>query len=70
MKVFEFLDYLDEDENKSAFKRMTEREIFEEYYPYWLGRMEEAGKDEWDMTFENCLEDWKVVNWAIEVDNV
>ena len=70
MKVFEFVDYLDEEENNFAFKRMTEREIFEEYYPYWLKRMEEAGKDEWDMTFEECLLDWKAIHLAFEVDNV
>lgn len=67
MKVFEVVE-LEGDE--TVFRRITEREIFEKYYPYWLGRMEEAGKDEWDMTFENCLEDWKIVNWAYEVDNV
>ena len=42
---------------------MTEREILREYYEYWRGQMVRVGKLD-DITPENCIQDWVVVNWA------
>ena len=48
----------------------TEEQIKKSYYPYWQEQMKRrwAGKD-WPCanTFENCLDDWIVVNWAVEI---
>jgi hypothetical protein len=49
---------------------MSEDEIRKEYYPWWYGKMcEKYGKEHVDATysFEECLEDWKIVHWAWEV---
>lgn len=45
----------------------SEDEIRREYYPYWRDCMinkygAEAVARDW--SFEDCLEDWVVVNWA------
>lgn len=48
---------------------LSEEEIKETYYPYWYGKMcEKFGKEKVDetYTFEDCLDDWIVVNWAWE----
>jgi len=48
---------------------LSEEEIKETYYPYWHGKMcEKFGKEKVDetYTFEDCLDDWIVVNWAWE----
>ncbi len=42
-------------------------QILNSYYPYWKGKMLEAGKGDM-ITTENCLDDWIVVNWAVETD--
>jgi hypothetical protein len=48
---------------------MSEQEIRETYYPFWYEKMcRKFGKEVVDAeyTFEHCLEDWIVVNWAWE----
>jgi hypothetical protein len=48
---------------------ISEDEIRENYYPHWLRRMYEMhGKEYVDehYTFEDCLDQWIVVNWAWE----
>lgn len=49
---------------------MSEDDIRKEYYPYWYEKMcdkyEQAYVDE-NYSFEDCLEDWKIVHWAWEV---
>lgn len=59
-----------DDKGNDVVQTMSEDEIREEYYPYWKERMikkygEEEFKKNW--SFEECLEDWVVVNWAWEV---
>ncbi len=47
----------------------SEEDIRNEYYPYWYEQMcSKYGKDFVDkvFSFENCLEDWIVINWAWE----
>ncbi len=49
--------------------KMSEQEIRETYYPFWYEKMcRKFGKEVVDAeyTFEHCLEDWIVVNWAWE----
>lgn len=48
---------------------LSEDEIKNTYYPYWYDRMcTKFGKEEVNTkyTFEDCLDDWIVVNWAWE----
>lgn len=45
------------------FVTMTEREILRTFYEYWRGEMVKAGKLD-EITPENCIQDWVVVNWA------
>ena len=45
---------------------ITEDEIKTQYFPYWKERMKKIGKAE-EATFENCVDDFIIVNWAYEV---
>ena len=59
-----------DDKGNDVVQTMSEDEIREEYYPYWKERMiKKYGEEEFKKTwsFEECLEDWVVVNWAWEV---
>jgi len=50
---------------------ISEEEIRNKYWPYWYGKMcEKFGKEHVDekYSFEDCLTDWIVVNWAWEVN--
>ena len=43
----------------------TEKEILDTYWEYWCARMKEIGKE--DLISEKaCIEDWIVVNWAVQ----
>jgi hypothetical protein len=58
------------DETGGYVVTKSESEIRSEYYPYWLKKMyEKFGKTYVDAnySFEDCLDDWIVVNWAWEV---
>jgi hypothetical protein len=49
---------------------LSEDEIREQYWPFWYDKMcEKFGKEEVDgkYSFEDCLDDWVIVNWAWEV---
>lgn len=58
------------DEQGGYVVTKSEEEIRKEYWPYWYNRMcNKFGKDQVDakFCFEDCLDDWVVVNWAWEV---
>jgi len=47
----------------------SEDDIRAEYFPHWKDRMiQKFGKEKYDSTygFEECLDDWVIVNWAWE----
>lgn len=48
---------------------MSEEDVRKEYWPYWYGKMcqkyEQAYVDE-HYCFEDCLEDWITVHWAVQ----
>lgn len=55
------------DENGGYIVTLSEEKIRQEYYPWWYEQMcKKFGKEKVDetYTFEDCLEDWIVVNWA------
>lgn len=69
MRYYSFNEY---DENGGRIETMSEDEIRQTYYPYWYKKMcEKFGKEEVDAkwSFEDCLDDWIVVNWAWETTN-
>lgn len=58
-----------DDNGNDVTETLSEEDIRKEYWPYWYGKMcEKFGKEFVDKTysFEDCLEDWIVVNWAVE----
>jgi hypothetical protein len=59
------------DETGGYIVTKSEKEIRSEYWPYWYKRMcDKFSKFEVDrkFTFEDCLDDWIIVNWAWQVD--
>jgi len=60
---------LADDGSSNLVITMIEDDIRRNYYPYWYDRMcKKFGKEEVDdkYSFEDCLTDWLVVNWAWE----
>lgn len=47
---------------------MTEREILDTYWDYWKSQMLRKYKDpdHYLITEQNCIDDWVIMNWAIE----
>lgn len=45
---------------------LSEKEILDRYWSYWSSKMRERGKPEDQITKENCIDEWVVVNWAWE----
>jgi hypothetical protein len=46
----------------------SEDRIIKEYWPYWKGKMDEKfGEGYAETTHANCIDDWIVGNWAVEV---
>lgn len=63
------IDYIDMSGN-DATEILSESDIKAQYWPYWYGKMcDKFGKDDVDLryTFADCLDDFIVVNWAVEV---
>lgn len=69
MRYFSYNEYV-EDPNENSLVTVSENDILVTYYPFWYDKMcEKYGKEHVDATysFEDCLDDWIVVNWAWEV---
>ena len=47
---------------------VSEDDIIREYWPYWSGEMRRNNAPSTVITAQNCIRDWIVVNYAIEVD--
>ena len=64
--------YNEQDETQNdGFRVVTvsEDDIKRTYWPYWYGKMCEKYSSEYvdaNFTFEDCRDDWIVVNWAWE----
>ena len=65
MRYFTYVEP-DEDDNPLFFTH-SEEHIRENYYPYWKEQMTKAGLES-KISFENCLDEWQIVNWAWETD--
>ena len=49
---------------------VSEEDIRKEYWPYWFSlKVKEVGpeKANTDFVFEDCLQEWIIINWAWEV---
>lgn len=71
MRYFTFVQPLD-NSSEPEYVTMSEEDIRKEYYPYWYDKMcHKYGKEHVDQhySFEECLEDWKVIHWAVESEN-
>ena len=75
MKYYSYNEYDPEselaDETGGYVVTVSEEDIRKVYWPYWYGRMiDRFGKAHVDnnYSFNDCLDDWIVVNWAWEVN--
>jgi hypothetical protein len=62
MRIFEICYPVDGDE----VEIVTDEDIRQQYYPYWCGKMIQNVPNP-DLSIENCIEDWCVVHWAVEI---
>lgn len=52
---------------------MTETEILDSFYPYWINKMTKKFSDE-DLSAmapnlkRMCIEDWITINWAYKIE--
>lgn len=72
MRYYSYNEYSTDPSVDNYVVTVSEQDIHRDYYPYWYGRMcEKFGKDHVDKTysFEDCLDDWIVVNWAWKVES-
>lgn len=45
----------------------SEDQIINSYFDQWSNKMKELGREHM-ISKERCIEDWIVVNWAVETD--
>ena len=70
MRYYSYNEYV-EDPDINSVVTVSEEDIRRDYYPWWYDKMcKKYGKNHVDATysFEDCLEDWIVVNWAWKVN--
>lgn len=65
--VYEPSDDDPQDYENNAPVIYTEDEIKNTYFIMWSERMRQLDKPEYLINFENCLEDWITINWAVEI---
>jgi hypothetical protein len=69
MRYFSYNEYDVNNVDGVCIYTLSEEDIRKQYWPYWYRKMcEKFGQLHVDdnYTFEDCLEDWIVVNWAWE----
>lgn len=54
---------------QNVVETWSTEQIIESYYGYWTGMMESVGKED-QISEEKAIEDWIVVNWAVETDRL
>ena len=68
VRYFSYNEYVD-DPSANSVVTVSEEDVRRDYYPYWYDKMcKKFGKEvvDRDYSFEDCLDDWIVVNWAWE----
>lgn len=62
MKTYTYWEY-----GEIGPREITEDQIIEQYWPFWSEKMKEIhGENSPLITRANCIDDWAVVNWAVE----
>lgn len=72
MRYFSYDTWKTDPSVDSYVETVSEEEVRKSFYPTWYDKMcKKFGKEHVDKTysFEECLEDWKTVNWAWEVND-
>jgi hypothetical protein len=59
MKYWKYVTETD-DEDQFNYKTISEREIIRDFYEDWKFQQQLLGKDETDITEENCIEEWVI----------
>jgi hypothetical protein len=57
------------DDNGGYVVTLSEKEILDQYWNYWYGKMcEKFGKEHVNANYsvQDCIDDWVIVNWAWE----
>jgi hypothetical protein len=62
--------YTEFDGDDSRDVILTEKEILDYYWNYWSSAQWSAGVDPIDITPEDCIEDFCIVHWAEEYEEV
>ena len=53
-------------EDPDGVHEITDAQIIETYFPYWLEQMKRAGYMVTTYSLESCIEDFALVTWATE----
>ena len=70
MRYYSYNEYTVDPPYINVVVTFSEEDVRKTYYPFWYEKMcKKYGKEHVDATysFEDCLDDWVVVNWAWEV---
>jgi len=62
--------YTEFDGDDSRDVILTEKEILDYYWKYWSSAQWSAGVDPIDITPEDCVQDFVLVHWAEEYEEV
>jgi hypothetical protein len=46
------------------WETLSEKEILNQYWVYWFTKMIQAKRPDFELTSENCINDWCIVHWA------
>jgi len=62
MTIYAYNEY---DETGGHIVEISDTQIIKDYFPAWSHKMRECGKEN-EISHENCIEDFCVINWAWE----
>ena len=48
----------------TKWETLSDTDILDQYFPYWMSKMIEAKRPDFEITPERCIEDWCIVHWA------
>ena len=65
MKYYKYTEFNDDDNPEFV---LSEKDILDIYFPHWFKMMVKAGKTLPPNAEQVCIDDWVVVNWAVEVE--
>ena len=65
MKYYKYTEFNDDDNPKFV---LSEKDILDIYFPHWCKMMAKAGYNMPPNAEQVCIDDWVVVNWAVEVE--